>query len=314
MKTNVFMAVFMLALVSCHTDESVTELYTAESLDTLITLNATMGDETLSRAQVQLDNTDTGVEYFQWNEGDTFCLYDVGLQGKTVPTGATIFTISANYDDNNPSNSATFTAVSDINDGNSVVAVYPMLNEIGSGGTLTLAIADTVLLKTNSDDEIKEYMTDNMYMYGTSQLSYNITFISFSHLTTMVRIVYANASETEQAVTSVRIAGDSDYFGTESSFSIVGASGTVTSKTTSMGMTFDDVTVAVGDSMDFYIMFFHGDDFKDDGTLAIEVNGQTVEMKTMDIQTDNFNAGYRYKFKVTQTSNGLIWTSEYSAE
>ena len=314
MKTTSFCKVLSLAAValvaaSCQNDVLVEEYASVSSSGSTVTLTCNVGGKAQSRASVSLGNTDTSAEYFQWNEGDSFSLFDLGSDGSSTPTSSATFYISSDYSDDSPSSSATFTGECDFTDGNSVVAVYPAQSSIGSDGTLTLAVSSSSAMGTNSDDEITAYMVSNMFLYGTGTLSGSTAELGFSHLTAMARISLTNSSSSSQTVTSVGLSGDDAYFGTECSFSLVGASASTSATASGVELTFDGVTVAAGETAEFYLLFFAGSEFNSGGSLTVTVNDVSVSMDTDDILTSNFTAGYRYKFNVSLTDDGLAWTN-----
>ena len=305
------LTVLTLGFSACQNEDLVSDAASVSS--SAVTLSGSIATNAQSRAQVQLGNTDISTEYFLWNAGDSFSLYDLGESGTTTPLTLDTFTISSDYSDDSPSSSASFTGDCGISEGNAVAAFYPAQSTVNSEATVALSIASTTSLDANADEEVIGYLADNMFMYATSTFSGSGTSLVFNHLTSMARIVYTNSSSTEQTISSVSITGDGAYFGTEATFAIVGAGITTTSKVTEVGLTFSGLTVAAGESEEFYLLFFSGDNFNEGGTLTFTFNDQSIYMETSKILTSNFTTAYRYKFNIRQTDDGLEWVNSDTA-
>ena len=312
MKKNSLAGILIIVLASCRNEGLMYEPSVGVNDRNIVTISCSVGEGITSRTQIQLGNQDESAEYMQWNEDDSISLYDLGADGITLTTETSTLYISSDYSDDSPSSSAFFSGESFITDGNTVVAFYPVQDTTAYDSTLTLSIPKITSVSDNSDDAIKEYMRNRYFMYGKSIFNGDDTKFSFKHLTSTARILYFNATDSSQTVSTVKISGDSTYFGTESTFSIVDTQTKLKSKATSIKLTFNDLTVAAGDSIDFYILFFPGDEFNADGTLNITINDLSVSLETTNVQSSSFTAGYRYKFKVTQIDDDeLVWTTDY---
>ena len=304
------MAALALGLASCQNDVMTEEQSAPVSSDGIISLSVSVGNSAETRAMIELGNSDVSSEHFLWNEGDSLSLFDLGQDGSDDPQTGLTLSISSDYSDDNPSNSATFVGVGSIDDGNQVFAVYPAQDSTNGDGTFILFIDEAAALGDNSEEEIKAYMSDNIFMYASTAFSSEGTGLDFNYLVSMARISCTNASSSEQTISSVSVAGDGSYFGTECCLIFAGETSPITmSAVSSISQTFDGVTVAAGETAEFYLLFFPGADFNSDGTISITVNGQSVEMETADITTDNFSAGLRYKFNVSLTDENLVWTN-----
>ena len=306
-------ALLTLGFTSCSNDELESAQIVENDDSSIVTLTCAMGNATQTRAQVELGNEDVNAEYFHWNADDSFSLYDLGSNGTTIPNKSATFSIT-DYNDDSPSNVATFRGECDIMNGNAVMAVYPEQATINTDGTLVLTIAPETSMGDNSENNIAAYMSSNMYMYATSILKGNNTQLSFNHLTTLVRISYTHATSTTQDITSLKIAGDDAYFGTEASFDVVGTENTVTAKTSEMELTFEGVTVTEGESLDFYLLFFPANNFNKSGTITIIVNDQSIEIATSEISSTGFTAGLRYWFDLTQDDEKLVLTRNFGED
>ena len=320
MKTNDIMKAFCLTalaigVASCQNDEIESNSTTVATQDSQIRVSCTVAGGVESRAMVELNNEDTTAEYFQWNEGDSFTLYDIGSDGVTIPTDYTTFTIS-DYSDDDPSAYADFIGTGTLTEGNQVLAIYPAQGEISSNKLTWIIDYEAQMGKVYAD--YQEYMSSQMYMYATAQVddADSGLELEFNHLTCMARITYTNYTDEEQSIEYVDFRGDGTYIGQgmvydfeEGAFSCDYAS-----RFTQQYYRDDFLTVAPNDSVDLYLIFFPGNEFADDGTLTITIDHESVEMSTSDFPHTSFQAGYRYWFNVAKTDDGLIWTKDYVDE
>lgn len=291
---------------SCQNDEIESSQAVDVSGKSSVTIHCVMGSETMSRAQIVLGYDGEG-ELFRWNEGDSFSLFDYGADGTTIPTEQTVFTIT-DYSDDSQSNIADFTAECDIEEGNYVFAVYPTVSE-NDYWSLNIAGYN---LGTNSDDEIKAYMKENMFMYAEGKMEGDDTDLTFNHLTALARITYTNDTGSDRTISKVSISGDGDYFSYNVEKWYNPSQLKYTDEKASEEIYFENLILADGDSTEFYILFLPGDDFNTDGTITVAVDDFTLEVATSEFDTTSFEAGYRYWFVLTETENASNDTSSNS--
>lgn len=296
------------AMGACQNEEIV-EAGQSVNVEGKTVLCATMGSYNApqSRAQVELGNTDESQEVFMWNTEDAFMVYN-----QEDPTVSSLFTISG-YDEANPSAEATFVGEGEISEGAKVTAIYPAPDASAvSGDMVTLTLPQTSMTD-GSDEDWKNYMSQNMFMYAQTTMTGANAALTFNQLCTMVRISYTNATDTDQIISKVVLTGDGNYFGNAMEFNLNTYEGSVTSAA-SASLDFANLTVASGRTVDFYFLFFPGDDASN-GKLTIGINESQVEMSLSDMETKAFEAGKRYWFNVMQTkADGLIWKKKDVAE
>lgn len=292
------------AMGACQNEE-IAEAGQSVNVEGKTVLRATMGSYNApqSRAQVELGNTDESQEVFMWNTEDAFMVYN-----QEDPTVSSLFTISG-YDEANPSAEATFVGEGKISEGAKVTAIYPAPDASAvSDNMVTLTLPQT-LMTDGSDEDWKSYMSQNMFMYAQTTVVEANTALTFNQLCTMVRISYTNATDTDQSISKVVLTGDGNYFGNVMEFNLNTYEGSVTSAA-SASLEFANLTVASGRTVDFYLLFFPGDDASN-GKLTIGINESQVEMSLSDMETKAFEAGKRYWFNVMQTkADGLIWKKD----
>ena len=311
---TVLVLAFSWTLASCQSDELETLSATTESTLQTVTFRATVGGTTAdSRAQVLLDNQDASAEYFLWNEGDSISVYDLGADGTSIPTSAMTFGIS-DYSDDSPSATASFTGQAGIDTGNAILAVYPAGNADVSDGYLTLEIADTAAMGAYADEAVVDYLSKRMYMCATATMADGGSDLPFEQLTTMMRITYRNATDTVQTLDNVEVAASKALFGTTARLDLATATTTVTATTKTLQQTFDPLPVAVGDSIDFYLLFFAGNDEFGSSTMTITIGDASTELRptlfssSSDYSHDTFATGARYWLDLTQGDDGLDFT------
>ena len=292
------------AMGACQNEEIV-EAGQSVNVEGKTVLRATMGSYNApqSRAQVELGNTDESQEVFMWNTEDAFMVYN-----QEDPTVSSLFTISG-YDEANPSAEATFVGEGEISEGAKVTAIYPAPDASAvSDNMVTLTLPQT-LMTDGSDEDWKSYMSQSMFMYAQTTVVEANTALTFNQLCTMVRISYTNATDTDQSISKVVLTGGGNYFGNVMEFNLNTYEGSVTSAA-SASLEFANLTVASGRTVDFYLLFFPGDDASN-GKLSIGINESQVEMSLSDIAANAFEAGKRYWFNVMQTkADGLIWKKD----
>ena len=295
------MAAMMLGIVSCQNDELVTEDAAAEDSGRhIVTATGAINSGSEERA-VSLTSS------FHWNEGDCFTLYDIG--DDEVP--AYTFYISDSYSNDSLSSTATFTGECDLPNGEEVVAVYPVQDTTATSDTLRFSLPQTVAMGSNSDEEIEEYISNNMYMYAySSSVKNDKVSLEFYPLTVQAHIVYTNETDEAQTINNVSLSGNGEFFGTESYMTLSKRRTGVTSTTSEVGLTFDGLTVAAGETADFYILFFaNSSDMDENSTVTVTVNDMSVTMTTMHLSEPYFYAGFYYTLNVSQSDDGLSWTN-----
>ena len=292
------------AMGACQ-NEDIVEAGQSANVEGQIVLRATMGSYNApqSRAQVELGNEDESQEVFMWNAEDAFTVYDTGNAYTQH-----IFTISG-YNEESPSAEAMFIGEGEISEGTEVTAIYPAQESSAvSGDVVTLTLPQTALTD-GADEAWKSYMSQNMFMYAQATMAGANTALTFNQLCAMVRISYTNATDTDQNISKVTLTGDGNYFGNSMNFNLKTYEGNVM-PTTSASLEFANLTVASGRTVDFYLLFFPGDDASN-GKLTVSLDENQVEMSLSDMTTKAFEAGKRYWLNVMQTkADGLIWKKD----
>lgn len=292
------------AMGACQ-NEDIVEAGQSANVEGQIVLRATMGsyNASQSRAQVELGNEDESQEVFMWNAEDAFTVYDT-----ENAYAQHTFTISG-YNEESPSAEAMFIGEGEISEGTEVAAIYPVQEASSiSGDVVTLTLPQSSLTD-GSDEAWKSYMSQNMFMYAQATMAGANTALTFNQLCAMVRISYTNATDTDQNISKVTLTGDGNYFGNSMNFNLKTYEENVT-PTTSVSLEFTNLTVASGRTVDFYLLFFPGDDASN-GKLTVSLDENQVEMSLSDMPTKAFEAGKRYWLNVMQTkADGLIWKKD----
>lgn len=275
------------------------------------TLHCIMGNHApQSRAQVEIGYADPAEEIFMWNSGDTFTAYDV-----TEATQEPALYSIVGYNDEEPSNAADFVGAK-LPDGHNITAIYPAQSAVANNGVIQLAIpTNGNAMESNTEEEIRTYMSNHMFMYATTQMGETNTGITFKHLCAMARVSYTNATPEEQTISVLQLKGDQEYFGEKINFSLQENTWTVPYTSVHTSLTFNNLAVASGKTVDFYLLFFPGQNFTAEGKLNIIMNiGDTdriLEMPVTAFKAAKFEAGKRYWFNVMQTEkSGLIWKKD----
>lgn len=299
----------MLMTGSCQNEELLDA--GTSSVGQVLTMRAAMGSYVTSqtRAQVELGKQDGTGETFQWNEGDSFTLYDQGN-----PTGvSSVFTISG-YTEIKPSAEASFVGDNIFEEGINLTAIYPAQTGevVGNDNVATLILPD-VSMTDGTDNDWKNYMSQRMYMYANATLSGENPTLSFQHLCAMIRVSYTNATAAEQSISKVTLTGDDNYFGSALAFNFADNTTSTLTASSAMTLNFSAITIAPGKTIDFYFLFFPGSDAST-GTLSISLDDYKVDMSLSELLTENFAAGKRYWFSTIQTSEGLTWSKNLPGE
>lgn len=310
---KLWLAAFALTLAACQ-NQDIEVSQPMENTAGTYTLHCIIGNGAQNRAQIELGNGDIEQEYFKWNKEDSFTLYDLD----TESTETSEFSITGYEDDEKSLGaSANFVGEGNWEEGQSVAAIYPAQANVANGKTVILSMPDGAMGSNSAEEQIA-YMASRMFMYAKGTMNGVNTSLNFQHLTAMARITYTNATTTEQTISSWKLSGDGTYFGQSIQLSLNNgkASATFASETS---LTFSELKVASGKTVDFYLLFFPGNNFNEKGTLTLTLtsseNVYSVTMDTDDIANSNgtttFEAGKRYWFNVMQTQNeGLIWKKD----
>lgn len=319
------LAVLPLAFTACQ-DEIANDNSTVQDKD-MYTLHCVMNNDPQSRVQIQLGNTIIESEYCYWNNGDQLAVYDHADidESTTIENPVTnLFTIDSTYDENYPNNAANFIGTSSLTDGHTITAIYPAQNVQDlpiENGWITLSLpSNTEYNLSPTEESLKAYMNKQMFMYATANVNGTNTFLEFHHLTATARITYTNATNTDQSIHEIFLGGHGGnelLFGMKIMFCLeTGEFYPITSADASPQTYDTPMTIAAGESYDFYLIFFPGRTFTENDSIFVNVNGtSTPSISTKVISAANgnaryFEAGKRYWFKVAQTEEGLVWTKD----
>ena len=310
-------AAFTMGLASCESDEM--DVFT--STENTMTLKAVIGNNTLTRVMIDLDNEDESAEYVYWNKNDCFWVVNLGAYGHNNAGPSYNFEILDCDEDSHPTEADFYCNYSDtggLSDGDWIYALYSPGRKGSSGNNICMSLENEYDLGANSDDEIEAHLKYNMFMFAKTQYSENATTtLTFDHLTSMARITYVNGTGEEKNITSVSISSNENYFSTAMDYDVVYQTYEVSGQTNVVSETFDGLTLKTGKAMDFYFLFFPSDtEFSSDGVITITINDElSVEMSAADITTSSiFEPGYRYWFGVAETSDGLFWSKDVDVE
>lgn len=297
-------------------------VFTACQEDTLVgdqaqgiyTLKATM-DKTApaSRAQIVLGGTSTTTETFHWNKGDEMSVFEYVDANSSIDEHS--FHISNNYD--GQSASAEFTTTRALTEGMNFTALYPAATL--TNGKAMLEMQSLYTLKNYSDSSWVDYMSNHMYMVATGTVEKNMS-LEMQHLCSLLRVTYTNSTDEEVKINSVAAWGHLCGYRT---FSVTNVSEKASdnSRYDCVGVEFEEgITVASGESKDFYILTFSYFDEKNyqwNGLIGFTVAcSNNVYLSTPDTYNGqkfllpDLNPGKAYWFNVTQTADGLVWTKD----
>ena len=301
------------AMGACQNEE-LAEAGPSVNIEGKTVLRATMGsyNASQSRAQVVLGNEDEAQEVFMWNEEDAFMVYN-----QEEPSVSSLFTISGYDEWNTPSAEATFISEGEISEGTKVTAIYPAPDTSAvKDGVVTLAFADPngTSVGDNSERRIQEYMKTHMLMYATATMEGANTNLTFQHLCAMARVSYTNATGIDQKITEVTVGTGTNCMNHSMTFNLKDNTYEVNKNSASVRLTFNDLTVASGRTVDFYLLFIpSGNLLGNADTVKVSINDYKVGMPASEIASQKFEAGKRYWFKVMQTqADGLIWKKDVS--
>lgn len=318
LKKYIWLAALPFALTACQ-DDALVEDPTGRGITTLsCTMEGGLPD---SRAQIVFGGTSTTAEYFHWNAGDAFTLYE-SIEGGSLTEHK--FNIH-NYDEAAPSANATFKTESQsgLASGNTFVAYYPEV-EAGENGVISLSAPVNEISVTeekNEDAAWKEYFQQSMYMVaqgtvGTSSLD---TKLKFEHLCGLIRITYTNETEESVSVENISLNGN---WGTGILLSNKSVDATDfeqdSENTQELELILSGVSIDPDESKDFYLLFIppHGQDVSPMSYINIDGKKTPETYMGKKFSVSGFEAGQSYWFNVTNTGDEetLAWTKELHSE
>lgn len=328
-----WLAVLPMIFTACQDDVLVENLQT----DKLIyTLSANVGEKYAdSRAQIQLNNPLSGEEFFFWNEKDSFILYQ-DLYDDLYNMNKSVFNISEDYTEPTSGSAlnATFHTKNPVFPNMDYYAVYPYSAKLGTNDRMfdftigNNSQTTALFFDSNDPKEVwKEYFKNNMFMMKKGRFDdVENPSVSFEHLCALARVTYVNKTEKTQDLYSCQLYGvmsansTQQQFGSDLNYDTLddsaygsGASACVHTKY---------LKVAVGDTIDFYMLFFPKEFANDDDVIRLVVDDYPSGYGSLDLTVADFKAanpgdtgfvaGKRYWFKVTDTPQGMVWTKDYN--
>ena len=307
----------MIGFGACQNDEIVTSAATdSEGVGTnVITLTAEIGSDVENRAIIDLANEDEDYEYVLWSEGDVLIVQNLGQDGTDTDGAIYKFEISSDYSDDSPSSSATFICTEAdtdaVTEGDVLCAFYLGNDATIDDYTYYLRLNTSVEYTSYTEDEIKEYLKDYMYMVGKTTFSESGTSFTMRQLTSMLRVTYNNDTDSEQTISSMYFTGSNIWIGSYMYYDIVNEEYNIWGASSHGWVYFTEgLTVAAYESVDIYFLCFPAiKEFTNSDYIRINIEGEEVWLRTADISTATFEIGYRYWFRVTKTDTGLEWTN-----
>ncbi|MBQ8889073.1 MAG: hypothetical protein IJY59_06255 [Bacteroidaceae bacterium] len=276
------------------------------------------GTSSMSRAQVQLNNPNSGDELFYWNTGDSFSIYQKEKENNYYHS---VFKITEDYQEPTESNqtSATFIAETPAYASLNYCAVYPsdVQNEWGS---LQFNLRNQVDFTNKTQAEAwKEYFQKNMFMMATGNFSdVENASVSFRHLCAMARFTYVNQTGESQTLKNIYMDAAGQEVGWDYRYQLADGTGEINGFGYRYDLEINGLTVENGETVDLYMMFFPFDFY--DGQLTLTVNNEnhpkSLDIEVADIAAANpgatgFEAGKRYWFTVTETGDALYLKKDF---
>ena len=159
---------------------------------------------------------------------------------------------------------------------------------------------------------IRDYMMKHMFMYATATIEGANSTLTFHHLCAMARVSYTNASGADQNISEVMVGTGTNCMNNSMTFNLKDNTYEVNDNSASVRLTFNDLTVASGRTVDFYLLFIpSGNSLGNSDVVRVRINDMEVTMPASDITSQKFEAGKRYWFNVMQTkADGLIWKKD----
>ena len=307
-------------------------IFTACQDDTLVenpqqdkmiyTLSAQVdGDATMSRAQIQLNNPNSGEELFFWNSGDSFSMYQ---KMKAEDYNRSDFTISSDYVEpvEGEQKSATFTTETPAYATLNYTAVYPSDVEM-SWGEFYMGLNQELDFTGKTYAEVwKDYFQKNMFMLAEGNLSNSENpSVSFRHLCALARFTYTNSTGEAQQLKGVNMDGGHGEAGITYVYNMNQRQGEFRGWGYSHGLSINGLTVENGETVDLYMLFFPMEFNDNDLNIGFSVGDsyRSNSIPMADIAAANpgdtaFVAGKRYWFKLTDTGQNLLWTNKSVAK
>lgn len=328
MKLNKYswLAACAMVLASCQSDTLKEDL---QQKGTIYTITGQMkGGNAMSRAQIQLNNPNSGQEIFFWNEGDQFDVHQYYreelVSGDPEERYSTVFTISDDYSatGSEDKTSAVFNTTKPAFSTIDYVAVYPAGIEIDYYSkelTFQKELDFTSATTAEARDAVwQNYFKKNMFMVAAGNFDEPNHVMEFNHICGLFRVTYTNKTTQEQTIDGIRFSGDQNFHNAyELSVSSQGiGNGTGFYEPAELKTT--GLKVAAGESTNLYVFFFpilYGEGNLDISILRGADDTYTVSIPLETIKNANWGdqrleAGKRYWFKITETADGLIWSKE----
>ena len=273
-----------------------------------------------SRAQIQLGNPQSGEEFFFWNKGDAFAIYQ--QQGEN-DFQQSIFTIADDYQEPVQGSlvAAEFSTTTPVYASLDYVAAYPE-NVEKNWDELHFYLQPYVNFNDKTQAEAwKDYFQKNMFMLATGNFedAENAS-VSFQHLCAMARVTYINKSGEPQTLSQFYMDPQQEV-GLCYRYNLKEGWGDFVSTAYRYWLDIEGLTVADGEAVDLYMMFFPMAFNDSQLTLAINANNSEkysyIDMSTIAAANpgdSTFVAGKRYWFKLTDTGEELMWTKDYKEE
>lgn len=314
MKLNkyIWLAALPIAFTACQEDALV-ENPTEKGISTLTcTMEGGLPD---SRAQIVFGGTSTSAEYFHWNAGDEFTLFEF-VDGSTV---AKKFVIDETYSDENPSATAQFSTTNGLTSGNSYVAYYPSTLTADGGYMYNVSVSQEFKITENDGEEAawKEYFQKNMYMKATGTIGSSSanTKLKFKHLCGLIRITYTNETDETITIESIRTDG---HWGNQLILS--SGSNEIKDELTDIEQLYlkmENVKVNPDESKDFYLLFIppYGENPNPLTSITVGEKKTPTTYLGKGFSVTGFEAGQSYWFNVTNTGGETLeWTKELHSE
>lgn len=279
-----------------------------------------MNNDSKSRAQIEL-GCQAAVEYFFWNEGDNFTLY----QHVNDELVSGIFEISEDYNETNGgTQNAEFSSSTALNKSTGYTALYPSPATV-SDNKVRLEVQKGVdFSAATTEAEIaevwKRYFNNNMFMVASGTLSESgRNYIQFNHLCALARISYVNQTGSMQQINAVRLNGQN--LGFYMNYNLKENKEEGSGSYTDYRFPTTGLTVADKDTADIYILFFPKKIEQTDLQISIQQSSgnKTLTLPWKDIlaangNNESFLPGMRYWFDVTDTEGGLEWSKNLATD
>ena len=283
----------------------------------IYTLSAQMdGGAAMSRAQIQLNNPNSGEELFFWNAGDSFAMY----QKQSNDFKTSVFTIASDYQEptSGGQTSAVFNTESPVYSNMDYLAVYPS-DIVYDWGSLNFELQlDLDFTGKAQEDVWKDYFRKNMFMMTAGNFSdtSNLS-VSFQHMCGLVRLTYTNSTGKAQNLTSVYMDNGQETK-LAYTFNLSEGEGWFNSFAYRYWLNLNGLTVEDGETVDLYMLIFPLEFGEQDLTFYIctdeSENGCSIaidEIKAKNPDATGFEAGKRYWFKLTAKEDALYLTKDF---